>query len=220
MKQTPSGFFVTGTDTDVGKSVACAWLMHHWDAAYWKPVQAGIDTNIVAQIGGDTHFCQQLSGLPKARFHPPTYTLAQPRSPHEAAQHEGITIRMESFQLPLDNRPLIVEGAGGVMVPLNDDHLMLDLMEQLALPVILVARTALGTINHTLLSLASLRSRGLTLAGVILNGPADAENRKAIRHYGQVEILADIPLLHPLNQKTLLDWNTKHHSSLTPTGNR
>ena len=194
------GFFVTGTDTGVGKSVACAWLLHRWRAAYWKPIQAGFG----AEEATDTAFVQQLSGLPEQRFHTPAYTLALPRSPHEAARKEGIVIRMDRLRCPTESRPLVVEGAGGIMVPLNESHFMLDLMEQLALPVILVARTTLGTINHTLLSLACLRSRGIALAGVILNGPSDPENRQAIRHYGQVEILAEIPRFHPLEREALL----------------
>ncbi|MBF0584797.1 MAG: dethiobiotin synthase [Magnetococcales bacterium] len=194
------GFFVTGTDTGVGKSVASAWLLHRWDGNYWKPVQSGAGTE-----EGDTAVVQRLSGLPAERFHPPAYTLALPRSPHEAANHEGITIRMDHLKLPnATPRPWVVEGAGGIMVPLNENHLMLDLMVQLELPIILVARTTLGTINHTLLSLAALRSRNLTIAGVILNGVPDHENRRAITHYGQVAILADIPLLQPLERTQLL----------------
>ena len=198
--RSPQGFFVTGTDTGVGKSVACAWLLHRWHAAYWKPVQAGAET----ETETDTARVRQLSGLPAERFHPPTYTLVLPRSPHEAARKEGVVIRMDRFARPTDARPLVVEGAGGLLVPLNEQHFMLDLMAQLGLPVILVARTALGTINHTLLSLGCLRQRGLALAGVILNGPADPENRHAIQHYGRIPILADIPPLEPLNRATLL----------------
>lgn len=200
MNSTPSGFFVTGTDTGVGKSVACAWLLQHYNAAYWKPIQAGVGPDEQT----DTAFVRQLSGLSEQRFYPSAYTLALPRSPHEAARKEGVVICMDLLTRPAATRPLVVEGAGGIMVPLNETHFMLDLMEHLGLPVVLVARTALGTINHTLLSLACLRSRGVALAGVILNGPADAENRQAIQHYGQVTVLAEIPLLQPLNQETLM----------------
>ncbi len=196
-----SGFFVTGTDTGVGKSVVSAWLLHRWEAAYWKPVQSGAGSGEES----DTAFVRRLSGLPEERFHPPVYTLALPRSPHEAARKEGVEIRLERLQRPVDHRPLVVEGAGGILVPLNDQQTMLDLMAQLGLPVILVARTTLGTINHTLLSLACLRSRGLTVAGVILNGNPDPDNRQAIGHYGQVTILAELPLLQPLTREGLLE---------------
>ncbi|MBF0460061.1 MAG: dethiobiotin synthase [Magnetococcales bacterium] len=196
----PAGFFVTGTDTGVGKSVASTWLLHHFGGQYWKPVQAGAGSGEET----DTAFVHRLSGLSEERFYPSAYTLALPRSPHEAARKEGVVIRLERLQLPVARRPWVVEGAGGILVPLNGTDLMLDLMTQLGLPVILVARTTLGTINHTLLSLACLRQRGLTIAGVILNGVPDAENRQAISHYGQVTILADIPLLQPLDREALL----------------
>lgn len=200
-KQKPPvpGFFVTGTDTGVGKSVISAWLLHRWEGIYWKPIQSGAGFE-----ESDTAFVQRLSGLPADRFHPSAYTLALPRSPHEAARHAGVTIRMEQLTLPAAPQPWIVEGAGGIFVPLNETHFMLDLMVQLGLPVILVARTTLGTINHTLLSLAALRSRGLMVAGVILNGRPDVENRRAIVQYGQVTILAEMPVLQPLDQESLL----------------
>jgi dethiobiotin synthase len=195
-----SGFFVTGTDTGVGKSVVSAWLLHRHEAAYWKPIQSGAGSGEES----DSAFVRRLSGLPEGRFYPSAYTLALPRSPHEAARKEGVEIDLEQLSLPVGKRPLVVEGAGGILVPLNDKQFMLDLMAHLGLPVILVARTTLGTINHTLLSLAALRSRGLTVAGVILNGVPDAENRQAIQQYGQVTVLADLPPLHPLTQETLL----------------
>ncbi|MEO5349466.1 MAG: dethiobiotin synthase [Magnetococcus sp. YQC-3] len=198
--QARSGFFVTGTDTGVGKSVASAWLLHRHGADYWKPIQSGAGPDEES----DGAFVRRLSGLPDARFYPSVYTFALPRSPHEAARKEGVEIHLEQLSPPIGERPLVVEGAGGILVPLNDTQFMLDLMAHLGLPVILVARTTLGTINHTLLSLAALRSRGLPVAGVILNGVPDAENRLAIQQYGQVTVLADLPLLHPLTQETLL----------------
>ena len=195
-----ASFFVTGTDTGVGKSVVSAWLLHRFGGCYWKPIQAGSGPGEPS----DTAFVRRLSGLPENRFHPSAYSLALPRSPHEAARKEGVLIQLEHIKLPKESRPWVVEGAGGILVPLNNQHFMLDLMEQLGLPIILVARSSLGTINHTLLSLACLRSRGLTVAGVILNGVADAENRQAIAHCGQTPILAELPPLHPLTQATLL----------------
>ncbi len=193
----PAAVFITGTDTGVGKTIVSAWLLQQWNGAYWKPIQSGLDGET------DTALAQRLSGLPKDRFHPCTFELTPPRSPHEAARHDGISIALNDFKPPIDDQPLIVEGAGGVLVPLNDTELMIDLMVHLQLPVILVARTTLGTINHTLLSLSALRGRGLPLLGVILNGPEDAENRQAIIHYGKVPVLAEIPPLQPLDRNTL-----------------
>lgn len=189
------GWFVTGTDTGVGKSVAAAWLVRGLGAAYWKPVQSGLDgegdAEVVAQLGRPT------------MIHPSTYLLDAPLSPHEAARQQGITIDLAAFRLPTGPRPLVVEGAGGVLVPLNREALMVDLMQQLGLPVILVCRTTLGTINHTLLSLEALRRRGLAVTGVILNGPRDETNQEAITHYGRVTVLAHLPPIDPLTPASL-----------------
>lgn len=191
--------FITGTDTNVGKTVAAAWLLRRWDAAYWKPIQSGLDGET------DTAMARRLSGLPAQRFHPSAFRLTAPRSPHEAARRDGVHITLDALTPPRETtRPLVVEGAGGILVPLNDEQLMIDLMAHLGWPVLLVARTALGTINHTLLSLECLRARNLTVAGVVLNGPADAENRAAIVHHGRVPILAEIPPLDPLDGPGLM----------------
>lgn len=189
--------FLTGTDTDVGKSVVAAWLMGWMAAEYWKPIQAGLAAET------DTDVVRRLSGQPAARFHPPAFNLAEPLSPHEAARRDGITLRLEDFVLPTTSASLIVEGAGGLMVPLNDEAFMVDLIQWLKLPVLLVARSTLGTINHTLLSLALLRSRKIPLVGVILNGPINPGNRQAIEQFGQVKVLAEIPILRPLSAQTL-----------------
>ncbi|MBF0612576.1 MAG: dethiobiotin synthase [Magnetococcales bacterium] len=191
------GLFVTGTDTDVGKSVASSWLLHQLRGYYWKPVQSGL------QGETDRQMVMRLSGLPGDHFLQERYSLQLPRSPHEAARKEGVTIQLTDFCMPSTPAPLVVEGAGGVMVPLNEHHLMVDLMVHLQLPVVLVCRTALGTINHTLLSLQALRHRGLTVVGVILNGEGDEENLQAIKNYGNVKILAHIPKLSPLDQSNL-----------------
>ncbi|MYC72585.1 MAG: dethiobiotin synthase, partial [Gemmatimonadetes bacterium] len=122
---------------------------------------------------------------------PETYRLRAPLSPHEAARREGVQIEMSRFALPKQER-LIVEGAGGVMVPLDDRHLMVDLMVALGLPVLVVARSELGTINHTLLTLDQLRRRGCPLLGVVVNGPPNPANCQAIAHYGEVPVLAEI----------------------------
>jgi malonyl-CoA O-methyltransferase len=188
------GVFVTGTDTGVGKTLVSACLVRAWDAAYWKPLQTGL-----AGEAGDTATVGALTGCPAGRLHPPAYEFAAPLAPLAAAGREGVTIDLGRLTLPpattTGERPLVVEGAGGLMVPVTGDALMIDLMERLGLPVILVARSTLGTINHTLLSLAALRARGLPVAGVIINGPPDAGNRAAIERFGKVRVLAEIPVL-------------------------
>lgn len=195
----PARLFVTGTDTDVGKSYVAALLAVGLAATYWKPVQSGSDT--------DADWVRRVTGLPAERLWPETYLLQAPLSPHEAAKREGVQIEMNRFVLPARER-LVVEGAGGVMVPLADEHLMVDLMVDLALPVLVVARSELGTINHTLLTLEQLRRRGCPLLGVVVNGPPNEANCRAIADYGQVPILAAIDRrveLSPANVSALFD---------------
>ncbi len=190
-------FFVTGTDTDVGKTVAAAWLMLHTDAAYWKPVQSGLDEPDIRAV-------QSLTGLDSSFFFPSLYELTQPLSPHEAARRDNVRIDLNRFTLPKTDRPLVVEGAGGLLVPLNEKDLVIDLIARLALPVILVCRSGLGTINHTLLSLEAMKARDLPVTGLIINGPRTPHNRQALEDYGRVPILAEIDRLDPLNKEALL----------------
>lgn len=191
-----TGYFITGTDTDAGKTVAAAWTMLHLDGAYWKPTQSGTPHDLDA--------VKVLTGFPGDRFLPSTYVLNEPLSPHEAALRDGIHISMQDFTLPRVDVPLIVEGAGGLMVPLNDDYLVIDLIKQLGLPAILSCRSGLGTINHTLLSLEALRARSIDIAGLIISGPKTPHNRQALEQYGGVPVIAEIDYLDPLNKDALL----------------
>lgn len=193
------GFFVTGTDTDVGKTVVSAWLLTHLDALYWKPVQAG------AEPETDAVTVRRLAGLSADRILPEAYVLPEAIAPHEAARRAGISIDMAKLESPATDRLLIVEGAGGLLVPLTDTDYVIDLAAELHLPVILVARSTLGTINHTLLSIEALRRRGLPLAGVVINGPETPHNRTAIERYGKVNVIAEIPWLPELTRASLLD---------------
>lgn len=191
------GFFVTGTDTDVGKTVVSAWLLAHLDACYWKPVQAGTEPET------DTQTVRRLAELPEDRIVPEAYVLKEPMAPHEAARREGISIDMAKLVGPQDDRLLIVEGAGGLLVPLNEKDYVIDLIEDLNLPVVLVARSTLGTINHTLLSLEALRRRGLVVAGVVINGPESPHNRAAIERYGKTQVIVEIPKLDTVTRSAL-----------------
>ncbi len=197
----PPRFFITGTDTDIGKTVIASILVAGLKAAYWKPVQSGLEEMT------DTEVVQSMSGLPAKHFFPDTYRLKTPLSPHASAALEGVTIELDRFILPdADGFPnLIVEGAGGIMVPLNDRQYMLDLMKQLNLPVLLVTRSSLGTINHALLSLDMLRKSGLTVLGVVINGPLNPGNRDAIEHFGKVRVCAEIEPIDDLSPESLLD---------------
>ncbi len=192
------GFFVTGTDTDVGKTVVAAWLVARLGACYWKPVQAGTNRRPTPPS------CAASPARPPDRILPEAYVLPEPIAPHEAARRAGIAIDMAKLDPPPCDRPLVVEGAGGLMVPLNDQSFVIDLARELELPMILVARSTLGTINHTLLSLEAIRRRGLPLAGVVVNGPETPHNRAAIERYGKVEVIAEIPWLDQVTPATLM----------------
>jgi dethiobiotin synthetase len=183
---------VTGTDTGVGKTVVSAALCALTGARYWKPVQAGLEEET------DSELVARLSGAETVRE---AYRLTTPCSPHQAAAIDGVRIEPERFTLPAG--PVIVEGAGGVLVPLTDDLLYADLFARWDLPVVLVARTALGTINHSLLSLEALRARGVPIAGIVFVGEENAETERVICAIGQVRRLGRLPWLDPLDAASL-----------------
>lgn len=189
-------YTITGTDTDVGKTVFAAALAGHLRARYWKPVQAGLegetDNEAVARLSGG-----------RAIVLPEGYRLTTPCSPHEAARIDGVTIDPARLALPAGDAPLVVEGAGGVLVPHNEGLLAADLFAQWGLPAVLVARTALGTINHSLLSIEALRARNITVHGVVFMGEANPASEAAITRIGAVRHLGRLPRLDPLNAETL-----------------
>lgn len=201
-----SGFFVTGTDTNVGKTVLSALLVAALDAVYWKPVQTG------ASEGTDRESVRRWAEAAEDRLPLERYRFDPPVSPHLASREAGVRIALDAFELPaaLAGRRWIVEGAGGVMVPVNERDLMRDLMLRIGFPVIVAARTALGTINHTLLTLAALREARLPICGVALIGDENIENRRAIEHYGDVRVVGHIPMLKKIDRATLLDVYEKY----------
>jgi dethiobiotin synthetase len=184
---------ITGTDTGIGKTIFAAALAGALGAAYWKPIQAGLEE------GGDTARVAALSGV---RVLPEAYRLTHPLSPHRAAELDGVTIDPARLVPPADDR-LVIEGAGGVLVPVTRDHLYADLFARWALPVVLVARTGLGTINHSLLSIEALRTRGVALLGVAFVGEANEDNEATIAAIGGAKRLGRLPLLDPLDRATL-----------------
>ena len=196
-----TGYFVTGTGTNVGKTVLSALLVNALDAAYWKPVQTG------ASEGTDRESVRAWSEATEDRLPLERYRFDPPVSPHMASREAGVRISLDAFEFPAApaDREWIVEGAGGVMVPLNESDLMRDLMLRIGFPVIVAARTALGTINHTLLTLAALREARVTICGVVLIGNENIENRRAIEHYGNIRVIGQIPLLKNIDRAALLD---------------
>jgi dethiobiotin synthetase len=202
----PQRFFVTGTDTGIGKTLVSALLCAALDAIYWKPIQTG------TREGTDRNTVMKLAQLPESRSVPEAYRFTPPVSPHLAAMRAGVRIEFRKIKMPLigPGENLIVEGAGGVLVPINKGQLMVDLMAHLRLPVILVARTALGTINHTLLSLAALREASLDVHGVVLSGKPNNDNLRAIEKYGNARVVGSVPPLAKVNRETLLKTFRKH----------
>lgn len=190
------GVIVAGTDTGVGKTVFSAALARALDGHYWKPVQAGLDEET------DSACVARLSGLPAARILPEAYRLASPLSPHRAAEIDGVEIDVDRLRLP-QHRPLVVEGAGGLMVPLRRNLLYIDVYANWGLPVVLCARTTLGTINHTLLSIEALRHRKIPLLGVAFIGAQNADNEATIVALGHTRRLGRLPLLPTLDASTL-----------------
>ena len=190
--------FVTGTDTDVGKTVIAAWLCTHWQADYWKPIQSG------TREGTDSEAVAQLS--PSTTIHEESYVFSEFVSPHLAADLEGEKIDITNIAIPKTSKPLLIEGAGGLCVPINDSFLMIDLIAILKVPVLVVARSTLGTINHTCLTIQALREKHIPILGVILNGPFNRSNAQAIEQWGQVPILAECPLFDPLTKESLQSY--------------
>lgn len=191
---------VTGTDTDVGKTVFAAGLVAALGAAYWKPVQAGTD----GETDGDV--VQRLSGAPPDRVLPEVYRLTTPASPHLAAERDGMEIDVERLAQPPvapSDAPLVIEGAGGLLVPLTRRTLQIDLFARWHLPVVLVAATRLGTINHSLLSIEALKRRSIPLLGVAFVGEANADSERTIAEMGGARRLGRLPYLDPLDANSL-----------------
>ncbi|WP_120717047.1 dethiobiotin synthase [Tsuneonella amylolytica] len=187
---------VTGTDTDIGKTVFAAGLAALLGAHYWKPVQAGLAD------GSDSARVAAL-GLPPEKVLPEAYRLTTPCSPHRAAEIDGIAIDPRALALPRVDGPLVVEGAGGALVPVTRGLLYADLFARWEAPVVVVAATALGTINHSLLTIEALRARGVSILGIAFVGDADPDNEATICAIGQVARLGRLPWLDPLDADTL-----------------
>lgn len=202
----PNRFFVTGTDTGVGKTVVSALLCAALNAIYWKPIQTG------SCEGTDRKTVMKLAGLSRDRTIHEAYEFVPPISPHLAAARAGVRINLGTIRLPrlAPKDKLIVEGAGGVLVPINERDLMSDLMKKLELPVVLVSRTALGTINHTLLSLAALCAKKIDVRGVVMVGKTNEDNRKAIERYGETHVIGWIPKLARIDKRALVTVFRKH----------
>ena len=208
--------FVTGTDTDVGKTIVSAGLCLNWSAHYWKPIQAGYLNNTFTSDrsilpGTDNEIISHF--IPKKHIFPSAYNLKNPLSPNQAAKKEGITIKIEKINCPDCSFPLVIEGAGGCLVPVNDTEDMTDIMKKMECPVIVVARSTLGTLNHTLLTLSVLRAKEISILGVIMVGPFHFDNKMDIEKKGNIPILLELPILKNLSPEVL----KSHFSKLSLT---
>ena len=191
-----SQYIITGTDTDVGKTIVSSMLMMGLNANYWKPVQSGMEGGV------DTKVVQKLTQLPNERFIAEKYIFTEPLSPHRAAELDEAEIDVDALEIPSDD-PLIIEGAGGLMVPLTRKNLYINLFKKWNKPVILVSRTGLGTINHTLLSLEALWSRKIPVHGLIFVGEENEDNMRTIGEFSDVKVLGRVPILDSLNKDSL-----------------
>jgi len=190
---------VTGTDTGIGKTVFAAALTAALGGSYWKPVQAGFEPDGT----GDVDAVARLSASPRDRILPSAYTLATPCSPHRAAEIDGLTIDLDALTPPAVEGPLVIEGAGGVLVPVTRTTTYADVFASWGYPAVIVARTELGTINHSLLSIEALRSRGVPVLGIAFVGEANADTEATIAEMGQVKRLGRLPRIAHLDAEAL-----------------
>ena len=190
-------YFITGIGTGIGKTITSAVLTEKLNADYWKPIQSG-DLNQSDSLSIENLITNSIS-----QIHPETYRLNHPLSPHLSAKMDGIEIELGKFHLPETNHPLIVEGAGGLMVPLNNKELIIDLIKHLNIPVIVVSQNYLGSINHTILTINTLKQHNIDIKGIIFNGETNLESETYILRYTQAQSLGNIPLLASLDKNSI-----------------
>lgn len=190
-------YFITGIGTEVGKTIASAIVTQALEADYWKPVQAGeLDSS-------DSMKVKTLIDNDQSKFHPETYRLNHPMSPHAAAERDGVEIDIASFETPKTNNHLVIEGAGGLLVPLNTKDTILDLIETLNCEVILVSRHYLGSINHSLMSIDILKQRNIPIKGILFNGNENKDTESIITKMSGIEVLGRIDELDDLNKSVI-----------------
>ena len=190
--------FVTGTDTGIGKTIVSTILTLGLNGRYWKPIQSGLEDET------DTQFVKRILG--HEYVYEESYKLTRPLSPNHAADIDGLEIKLDSIEIPsCKNKILIIEGAGGVLVPLNNKALMIDFIKLLSSPCIIIAKSGLGTLNHTLLTIEALKKRNIPILGVVLNGERNDKNRKSIEQFGNVKVIMEIPRLESYNKHEFLN---------------
>jgi dethiobiotin synthetase len=191
--------FITGIGTGIGKTLVSAIITEKLKADYWKPIQSGDLDN------SDTLKVQSLVSNSVSHFHPEAYRLTQPFSPHKSAALDNVIIDIKNIIPPETDNQLIIEGAGGLMVPLNDNFLMIDMISKLNAKVILVSQNYLGSINHTLLSLLALKNYNIPVMGIIFNGAEDIYSKSYILNYSGANELGHIPAYVSVNKKSIIE---------------
>lgn len=205
----PFRVVVAGTDTGVGKTVLSALLTLAADAVYWKPVQSGVEEET------DRQAVLRMAELGEERSLPERYLLSLPMSPDQSARADGVSIERDALALPIHARNLVLETAGGVMVPMSGELLQIELIAWWGLPVVLAARSGLGTLNHTLLSIEALRARSIDVWGIVLIGPEHRENPGSLRRWTDVPIVGAIPPMPTINRAALQEI---YRSRFVPIG--
>ena len=195
------GFFITGTDTGVGKTFFASMLMKKYNFDYWKPIQTG------KFIENDTLYIKNKLGIGNNRVHKPIYSFKKPLSPHLASSYEKTLIRIKKIKKPTTIKPLIIEGVGGILVPLNKGNLIIDLIKKFSFPVIVVSKSVLGTINHTLMTLEILKRNKIKVFGVVLNNVKNKKegnnHAKSIETFGKIKVLAQISSINKVTKKKI-----------------
>lgn len=204
----PDRIFVTGTNTNIGKTVVSAILVAGLKAGYWKPIQSGI--NEPPEAPTDSSWIKSKLNLSPARINAESYLFQMPASPHLAAAAEGRQVSLQKIlqdyreiDSKQNKQQLIIEGAGGVLVPINENDLLIDLIKALKIPVLVVAGAKLGTINHTLLTVEALKSRSIPILGIVINGERHSPVRGTIESFSGLPVLAEIPELISLTELSL-----------------
>lgn len=191
-------YFVTAIGTDSGKTLVSAILVEALKADYWKPVQAGFPT--------DTEQVQQLVSNSISKFHPETHRLKLPASPHAAARFEHLHIELDDFVLPETTNEIVAEGAGGVLVPINQEDFVIEIARELEMEVVLVANLYLGSINHTLLTVDYLKRNNYKVKGIIFNGDSNPESEQIIEKHSGFRVLLHLPQLGKITPEIVQYW--------------
>ncbi len=196
----PKQFIIAGIGTEIGKTLISAIFTQGLQADYWKPVQSGNPEE------ADALFIKQMTQVSEGQIWESSYLLTQPLSPHTAAEIDGLRISLDEIKLPATARPLIVELAGGILVPLNEKDTNLDLIKKLGFPVVLVSKNYLGSINHTLLSYEILKAHQIPIAGIVFNGPANPSGEKFILNHTGLKVLLRVPELNKIDPEIIQEY--------------